>query len=312
MKNSHWIFVILILFNSSCTTNQGGVESFTEDYALRMEQEGWEEVPRILARIKPPTFPEAIFPVKDFGARGDSLADDRPAFLQAIEACSQSGGGTVVVSPGQYFIKGPLHLKDNVHIHLEEGSRIFFSQAPEDYLPVVKVRWEGTVCYNYSPLIYGYQLENIAITGKGMIDGAAKEWSMGWRKLQKPEKDRLRQMGNDTIPEEQRVFGNGFLDLNGDGQDDGFGDGQPHYLRPTLIELFECKNILLEDFTIKESPFWTVHPVFSKNITIRRLKVSGSVLNDDGVDPDSCEDVLIEGCEIQTRDDAISIKAGRD
>ena len=145
-----------------------------------------------------------------------------------------------------------------------------------------------------------------------MIDGAAREWSMEWRKVQKPDKDRLRQMGNDTIPEVQRVFAEGFLDLDGDGQDDGYGDGQQHYLRPTLIELYECENILLEDFSIKESPFWTVHPVFSKNITVRNLTIYGAVLNDDGVDPDSCEDVLIEGCEIQTRDDAISIKAGRD
>lgn len=313
MKNCNRIFIILIIFTASCTANQGGVgSSFSEDYALQTEKEAWEKVPEILSRINPPLFAKSTFPVMDFGAKGDSLTDDRPAFLQAIAACSQSGGGTVVVSPGQYFIKGPLHLKSNVHILLEEGSRIFFSQQPKDYLPAVKVRWEGTVCYNYSPLIYGYRLQNVAITGKGMMDGAAKEWSMEWRKVQKPDKDRLRQMGNDVIPEVQRVFGNGFLDLDGDGEDDGYGDGQPHYLRPTLIELYDCENILLEDLTIKESPFWTVHPVFSKNITVRNLKVSGSVLNDDGVDPDSCEDVLIEGCEIQTRDDAISIKAGRD
>ncbi|MEM7110634.1 MAG: glycosyl hydrolase family 28 protein, partial [Bacteroidota bacterium] len=103
-----------------------------------------------------------------------------------------------------------------------------------------------------------------------------------------------------------------FMDADGNGKDDGFGDGQMHYLRPTLIEFYECKNILMSDFTIRDSPFWTIHPVFSKHITIRNLDVSGGVLNDDGIDPDSCEDVLIEGCTVKTHDDAISIKAGRD
>lgn len=269
-------------------------------------------MPAILNRISPPKFPSATFNIRDFGATGDSISNDRPSLLKAISACADAGGGRVVIPPGQYFLKGPVHLKSNLNLHLEEGARIFFSQEPADYLPAVKVRWEGTVCYNYSPFIYGYQLTNVAITGPGAIDGAAKAWSTDWRKLQKPDKDRLRQMGNDTIPETQRVFANGYLDLDGDGQDDGYGDNRQHYLRPTLIELYECKNILLENFSIRESPFWTVHPVFSKNVTIRDLKVKGDVLNDDGIDPDSCEDVLIEGCEIQTRDDAISVKAGRD
>jgi polygalacturonase len=174
------------------------------------------------------------------------------------------------------------------------------------------VRWEGTVCYNYSPLIRGYQLENVAITGGGTIDGAAREWSIEWRKHQNPDKARLRQMGNDKVPDRQRVFGNGYLDLNGDGVDDGFGDGQQHYLRPSLLELYECNNVLIEGLTLRDSPFWTVHPVFCKNVTIRNLRIYGETLNDDGIDPDSSEDMLIEGCEIRTHDDAIAIKAGRD
>ena len=119
-------------------------------------------------------------------------------------------------------------------------------------------------------------------------------------------------MGNDSIPEDQRVFGNGFLDLNQDGQDDGYGDGQLHFLRPTAIELYECERILLSDFTLRNSPFWNVHPVFSSNITISGLHIEGGYLNDDGIDPDSCTDVLISDCYISTEDDAIAIKAGRD
>lgn len=277
-----------------------------------MEREGWESMPTILARILPPNFPKVDFNVRDYGAVADSKTNDRSAFVKAIDVCAKAGGGNVIIPSGVYFVKGPLHLKSNVHLMLEEGARILFSQDPEDYLPAVKVRWEGTICYNYSPLIYGYQLKNIAITGKGIIDGAAQRWSKEWRKQQDPDKDRLRKMGNDTIPENQRVFADGYLDLDGDGKDDGFGDGLRHYLRPTLIEFYECENILIQDLTIMDSPFWTVHPVFSKNITLRNLTISGSVTNDDGVDPDGCADVLIEGCKIQTHDDAIAIKAGRD
>ena len=311
MKTHHFS-LLLIIFSLACEPITGQKEPFTAAIAQQLEEEGWSAVPAILKRISPPQFPSETFNIRDFGAAGDSTTNDRRAMLKAVSACAEAGGGRVVIPPGQYFLKGPIHLKSNVNLHLEEGARIFFSQEPADYLPAVKVRWEGTVCYNYSPFIYGYKLTNVAVTGPGIIDGAARTWSMEWRKLQKPDKDRLRQMGNDTIPEFKRVFANGYLDLDGDGKDDGYGDGQQHCLRPTLIELYECKNILLENFSIKESAFWTVHPVFGKNITIRNLKVTGDVLNDDGIDPDSCEDVLIEGCEIQTRDDAISIKAGRD
>jgi len=287
-------------------------EPFNIEVAKANERAGWEMVPSILGRINPPTIPSQTFNIIDYGGKGDGTMDHRQIIAEMIDQAAQRGGGQIVFPEGDYLVDGPIHLKSNIELHLEKGSRIFFSDHAESYLPAVKVRWEGTVCYNYSPLIYGIGLKNIAITGEGIIDGNAVNWSKTWRKKQKPDKAVLRQMGNDRIPEEQRVFANGFLDLNGDGQDDGYGDGQAHYLRPTLLQLYECENILIEGVTFRDSPFWTVHPVFSKNITIRNLTVLGSVLNDDGIDPDSCEDVLIEGCTIQTRDDAISIKAGRD
>ena len=306
------LILISILTAIALSCSYKTAQRFTYEEAKRLEADGWDEVPAILKRIVAPTFPEIIVNIKDYDARGDGTTDDLPALKQAMKECANSGGGRIIVPPGQYFMNGPIHFESHVNLHLEEGAKLFFTDDPEQYLPAVKVRWEGTVCYNYSPLIYAYQKQNIAITGKGVIDGAAKEWSIDWRKRQKPDKKLLRQMGNDTIPEEQRVFANGFLDLDGDEQDDGFGDGELHYLRPTLIELYECERILLADFTIRDSPFWTIHPVFSKNVTIRNLKVFGEVLNDDGIDPDSCEDVLIEDCTVQTHDDAISIKAGRD
>jgi polygalacturonase len=290
----------------------GYPEPFNFQIAKQLEKQAWDALPGILERIVHPTFPERQVSVKDFGGAGDSITDNRDAFHRAIDDLAGSGGGTLTVPPGQYFMDGPVHLKSHINLHIEEGARIFFSNNPESYLPAVKVRWEGTVCYNYSPLIRGYQLENVAITGKGIVDGAAREWSIEWRKHQNPDKARLRQMGNDKVPDQQRVFANGFLDQDGDGADDGYGDGMQHYLRPSLIELYECQGVLIEGLTLLDPPFWTVHPVFCTNVTLRNLKIYGETLNDDGIDPDSSEDVLIEGCEIKTHDDAIAIKAGRD
>jgi polygalacturonase len=285
---------------------------FSYEKAKQLEEDGWKTVPTILERIVPPSFASNEYLITDFGAVGDSLTNSLPAMMEAIKACTEAGGGRIIVPEGQFFMNGPIHLESNVNIHLEQGARIFFTNDHTKYLPAVKVRWEGTICYNFSPLIYAYQKQNIAITGDGIIDGAARDWSIEWRKLQKPEKDVLRKMGNDTIPVEQRVFANGFLDLDGDGEDDGYGDGKLHYLRPSLVVFYECENILLDGNKYRDSPFWTIHPVFSKNITIRNVDVYGEVLNDDGIDPDSSEDVLIEGCTVETHDDAISIKAGRD
>ena len=285
---------------------------FNEEYAKKQEQAGWEKVEEILERITPPEFNTAEYSILDFGAKDDSLFNSNQAFNAAIKFASEQGGGNVIVPAGNYLSNGPLHLLSNVNLHFEEGSYLKFGTNSKDYTPLVKVRWEGTVAYNYSPLIYANGQRNIALTGKGRINGQSLSFWKDWRAVQDDDKTVLRQQGNDLVPEEQRVFGNGFLDLDGDGEDDGFGDGEPHFLRPTMIELYETENVLIEGLTLEQSPFWTVHPVFCKNVTIRNLTIYGGFLNDDGIDPDSCEDVLIEENTIKTEDDAISIKAGRD
>ncbi|GLR19824.1 glycoside hydrolase family 28 protein [Portibacter lacus] len=293
------------LFLISCSTNVGS--SFTVKDAQDKEALGWKEKDKILSRIIAPIIEGKQYNIVDFGAKNDTTFDSRAAILRAIEQCTNDGGGMILFPKGNYFSDGPLHLTSNIQLHIEEGATLFFGDNPEKYLPMVKVRWEGTVCWNYSPLIYAIDAKNIVLSGKGTIDGRGISWSKEWRALQKPDKNRLRQMGNDLVPEDQRIFGNGISEQFPD-----YNDSTEHFLRPTLIEFYQCENILMEDLTLKNSPFWTVHPVFSKNITIRRLNIKGGYLNDDGIDPDSCEDVLIDDCKIETVDDAISIKAGRD
>jgi polygalacturonase len=253
---------------------------------------GWAQLPHILARIVPPVFPDRDFDITDFGAIADGVANCLPAITAAIAACNKAGGGRVVVPAGTYAVHGPIHLLSNVNLHVSAGAYLTFGIDAEHYLPVVEVRWQGVRCYNYSPLIYAYQQENIAVTGSGFLDGqASMEWYI-WLGLQNNDWIALQQMGASGVPVNQRVFGKG------------------HYLRPTFFEPYQCRNVLVEDVTFANSPFWTLHPTFCTNVTLRNVTVLPGETNDDGCDPDSCTDVLIEGCSFTTSDDNVSVKAG--
>jgi len=312
MKGLHIFFLIgLFVFLNGCA------QSDFEKNAEQLNQEAWKRVDTILARIKAPEFPDKVFNVKKYISKKNGRKAFVNAVNKAIKDCNESGGGKVLIPGGEYISNGPIHLLSNVNLHLAEDAVLKFGVDPVDYTPLVLVRWEGTLCYNYSPLIYAHKQKNIAVTGKGTIDGQTQLGWYKWKrdndgKNQKEDKKVLRQFGNDLTPVETRVFGNGFLDLDDDGKDDGHGDGKDHYFRPTSIEFIECENVLFEDFTILNSPFWNVHPVFCKNVIVRGLNIQKGETNDDGIDPDSCTDVLIENCVINTNDDAIAIKAGRD
>jgi polygalacturonase len=256
---------------------------------------GWsQELPAILDRIRPPRFPNRECDVRRYGAAGDGKTDCRLAFVKAIDDCHQAGGGRVILPAGTYLSNGPIHLASNVNLHVSDGATIRFGTNPADYLPAVLVRWESTRCYNYSPLIYAFQQENIAVTGGGTLDGQAQAFWGEWKTKQASDQDALREMGANAIPLEKRKFGAG------------------HYLRPSMCEFYDCRNVLIEGVSFTRSPFWTMHPVFCTNVTIRGVRVHPGTTNDDGCDPDSCRDVLIEDCEFDTADDSISIKAGRD
>jgi polygalacturonase len=253
----------------------------------------WAEVPAILARIVPPTFPKREFPITRFGAVAGGTQDAGPAFRKAIEACSRAGGGRVIVPAGT-FVTGAIRLLSNVDLHISEGAVVRFSRDPAQY-PVVLTRWEGMELMNYSPLIYALDQENIAITGTGTLDGqaSAEHWWPWKAGTQRPDREQLFKQAEAGVPVEQRVYGPG------------------HFLRPTFIEPYRCKNVLIEGVTVKDSPFWQIHPVLSKNVTVRGVKISGHGPNTDGCDPESCEDVLIEDTEFDTGDDCIALKSGR-
>jgi polygalacturonase len=255
------------------------------------EASGWPQLPAILANIVPPQFPDRDFIITDYGVPTYFEADCNAAVNDAIQACHNAGGGRVVVPANTWVSNGPIRLLSYVNLFLEDGATIFFGTDPKHYLPVQLVRWQGVRCYNYSPLIYAYQQRNIAITGTGTLNGQGLTWNV-WTNKQGPDWRALQKMAEDGDAVEDRVFGAG------------------HYLRPAMFEAYDCENILVQGVTFADSPFWTLHPTFCTNVTIQEVTVRPGAQNDDGCDPDSCRDVLIQGCNFSTVDDNVSIKAG--
>lgn len=253
-----------------------------------------EKIQEILKNINPPEIPKNSVSLANFGAVGDSLTDCKPAFDKAIQSCKENNGGKIVVPAGTYIVNGPIHLISNLCIELQKGAKLVFGTNPSDYLPAVLTSWEGTFLYNYSPFIYGYQLENVTITGEGVIDGNARDSFSKWAANQKESQMLSRKMNRENTPLKDRIFGEG------------------HFLRPQLIQFFECKNVLIEGVTIKNSPFWCVHILKSENVTARKVKFDAFNKNNDGFDPEYSKNVLIEDIDFNNADDNVAIKAGRD
>ena len=235
------------------------------------------------------------FPDRDIAVQSADSASSRAVIQTAIDECSRSGGGRVVVSPGTYLIDGNIVMKSDVNLHLEEGATLLFSGVADDFLPVVFTRWEGTELYGRSPMVYALHANNIAITGKGTIDAQGGREFAAFAEIEAETVNRLRAMGGGpSVPVQERVFGKGAV------------------LRPSCVQLIGCSRVLIEGVTIKNSPFWTIHPVYCDNVIVRSVTIDSHYPNNDGCDPESTSNVLIEDCIFRTGDDAIAIKAGRD
>lgn len=256
-------------------------------------QDPWSALPV----VTPPNIPRKDFLVK----KGD--------IRKAIDAAHKAGGGRVVVPPGDYET-APIHLKSRIELHVSKGATLRFTRDTSRY-PLVLTRWEGVELMNYSPLIYALDCEDIAITGEGTLDGQADEehwWP--WKGVvtgkrddvtknadvpapQLADRNALFKMGQDGVPVAERVFGQG------------------HFLRPSFIEPYRCRNVLIEGVTIINAPFWVTHPTLCSNVIVRGIHVRSHGPNNDGCDPESSRDVLIEDCVFDTGDDCIALKSGR-
>jgi len=339
----------------------------------------WSRAQDIQRRFATPLrFPQRDFVVTDFGAKPCELVkvhgyptirakgeletqasgshDSHPAIRAAIVAAHQAGGGRVVIPAGNWYLKGPVTLLSNVHVHLKAGARLLFSANPADYArdgdhdcgmngQLVLTRWQGNDCLNFSPMVYARGQKNVAITGEdwtSILDGQAGVpfedgsgncwWGMnpkgalpgsvhqavpnpanptslaglaphldeaartriqgageGWR----ADGSLLPALSEAGVPPEKRVFGLG------------------HYLRPSMIQFVDCTDVLMQGYMVVNTPMWIHHPLNSRNVHIDRVRMDSIGPNSDGIDPESCDTVLVSGCEFNTGDDCIAIKSGK-
>lgn len=247
----------------------------------------------ILANIHGAKISETVLDISRFGAKPDGVKDCLPAFKKAIAKAEKAGGARLKVGAVTYLLRGPLTLASNLCIELEEGAVIKFDPDPSLY-PQVSTSWEGTYLTNYSPMIYGYGLHDVAITGKGLIDGNAMSTFATWRSKQRAAQTRSREMNHNATPVAERVFGEG------------------DYLRPHLLQLYRCKGVTLEGVKIINAPFWCIHLLQSDDIVCRGLRYDAKLVNNDGIDPESSRNILIEGIHFDNGDDNVAIKSGRD
>ena len=245
--------------------------------------------------IKECVFPGREFKITSYGAKAKAGFVNTKAIAKAIRACSKAGGGKVTVPAGEW-LTGPVHLMSNVNLVLEEGAVLRFIDSHEAYLPAVPTSWEGMECYNYSPLVYAYECENVAITGSGTLAPEMGEWRK-WFSRPQAHLDALKELytqASTDVPVEQRQM----------------AQGEKH-LRPHLIHFNRCKNVLLDGFKIRNSPFWTVHMYLCEGGIARNLDVSAHGHNNDGIDLEMTRNFLVENCTFDQGDDAVVIKAGR-
>ncbi len=237
-----------------------------------------------------PQIAAGVFDIRDFGAVPGGVTKNTAAFRKAIATASKSGGGTVLVPLGRW-LTGPIHLASGINLHVVEGAEIVFSTDFDDYLPPVFTRWEGLEVYNYSALIYASGCHDVALTGRGTLNGQGEAW-WPWKQTQQPAAERLYDLAARGVPPRERVFG-----IEGG-------------LRPSFVQTIGCKNVLVEGVTLVNGPMWTIHPVYSENVIVRNVRVITNGPNTDGCNPDSSRNVLIEDSFFSTGDDCIIVKSG--
>ena len=231
-------------------------------------------------------------------APGEALLTDKARTLQdEIDAVAAKGGGRVTVPAGEHLSDGPLRLRSNVELHLEEGARIVFPDDPAKYLPAVPTSWEGVECLNYSPLVYAYGCTNVAITGKGTLAPKMDFWRT-WFGRGKGHRDATRKLYD-------------WCSFNAPLADRDLTKIPDSNVRPHLIQFNRCKNVQLEGFRIRESPFWTIHLYLCDGVVARGLDVYAHGHNNDGIDIEMTRNVLVENCRFDQGDDAIVVKSGR-
>jgi len=283
----------------------------------------FKNLPFKMAQLKVPSFPNKDFNIKKYGAVGDGITLNTNSFEKAIAECSKNGGGRVVV-PAGIWLTGPIYFKSNVNLYLEKGAHIQFTKNFNDY-PLIESNWEGINQYRCTSPLMGRKLKNIAITGEGIIDGAGEIWrpvkkskmtDNEWKALLKsggvvdskgdtwwPSKEALeasvkvpamRERGEVLTIDKTQIY--------------------KVYFRPVLLSFAECENVWLDGVTFQNSPAWNLHPLMCNNVIVSNVTVRNPWYsqNGDGIDIESCRNVLLVNSKFDVGDDGICIKSGKD
>ncbi|HMD00960.1 MAG TPA: glycosyl hydrolase family 28 protein, partial [Ferruginibacter sp.] len=276
-----------------------------------------------LPKVYQPHFKRDTVNIMNYGAVADGATLNSVAINKAIEACAANGGGTVLIPAGSY-VTGPIIMKSNINLHLQRGALVIFTPDFDQY-PLVRSQFEGVDAARCQSPVTAENLENIAITGKGIMDGNG----FYWRPLRKDKqsetewKNHLKKYGG-VLTEDKKTWYSSEKALRGlkennigkltDGKTLADFESVKDFLRPNMIRIYNCKNVLIEGVTFENSPAWTTHINFSEQVTIRDLTVKNPWFgtNTDALDLDCSRNVLLENCSFDTGDDGICIKSGRD
>ena len=275
-----------------------------------------------MAKIKEPSIPNNTVSIKDFGATNGGYVLNTKAFADAIDAVSKKGGGKVIIPPG-IWLTGPIILKSNIELHAQTGALIKFSTDKSLY-PIIETSFEGLNTWRCISPIYGKNLENIAFTGNGVWDGSGEAWRQvkknklteeQWKKFV-ASGGVLNEKKDNWYPSEQYLKGsngadqNVRLDLKTKEEFEAIHD----FLRPVMVSIQNSKRVLFDGPVFQNSPAWNIHPFMIEDLIVRNITVRNPWFsqNGDGLDVESCKNVIIKNSSFDVGDDAICIKSGKD
>ena len=284
-------------------------------------KELYQNLPFEMPEVKAPVFPDKNVNLKDFGAVGDGRTLCTEAFDKAINALAEQGGGHLIVPTGVWFT-GPIVLKSNIDLHLEKGAVILFSPDVDLY-PLVETVFEGLDTRRCQSPISGRNLENVAITGEGAIDGNGDYWrplkkgkvtESQWKKA--ISRGGVFKRPDYWFPYPETLKGDTISNMNvpQNLKTEEEWHSVRHFLRPVMVSLIECKNVWLQGVTFQNSPAWNLHPLMCENILIEDVLVRNPSYsqNGDGLDLESCKNALIVNSTFDVGDDGICLKSGKD
>ncbi len=306
--------IILALLITSCAQTkekekQAGIQNF-------------EGIEFDMPQIHEPQIPPFSVNITDFGAVGNGQTLNTQAFADAIEAVANKGGGKVIVPKG-IWLTGPIILKSNLEICTEPGSLVIFSDN-KDLYPVIETSFEGLDTWRCMSPIYGKNLKNVAFTGSGVWDGSGDAWRFvkkskvnesQWKRLV-ASGGVLNEKGDEWYPSEQfrkGIMGSRDQNIRSDLTTKEDFEGIRDYLRPVMVSIQNSKNVLFDGPVFQNSPVWCLHPLMVENLIVRNITVKNPWYsqNGDGIDIESCKNVLVENCGFDVGDDAICIKSGK-